>query len=103
MAGSPRVPERLEARVRGLVQGVGFRWFAVREAARLGLVGWVANGPDGAVSVVAEGPPEALDVFAAALAEGPSGAHVRGVDLRRVPASGRFSRFEVRAGDHGGD
>ncbi len=103
MAGSLPVSERLEARVRGLVQGVGFRWFVVHEATRLGLVGWVANGPDGAVSVVAEGPPEALDVFAAALAEGPSGAHVRGVDLRRGPAAGRFSRFEVRAGEHGGD
>lgn len=103
MAGSLPVPERLEARVRGLVQGVGFRWFVVHEATRLGLVGWVANGPDGAVSVVAEGPPEALDVFAAALAEGPSGAHVRGVDVRRSPASGHYSRFEVRAGEHGGD
>src|SRR3989304_6288562 len=64
----PGGPAPLGARVRGLVQGVGFRWFVVREAARLGLLGWVANGPDGAVSVVVDGPPEALDVFAAALA-----------------------------------
>ena len=42
-----RVSERLEALVRGRVQGVGFRWFVVHEAERLGLAGWVANEADG--------------------------------------------------------
>ena len=53
-------PQRLVATVRGMVQGVGFRWFVQREAARLGLDGWVANQVDGSVEVVAEGPDAAL-------------------------------------------
>ena len=94
---------RLEARVRGAVQGVGFRWFVLREAARLGLTGWVANEPDGSVTVVAEGDPRSLARLEAILAEGPRGADVRAVEARRLPASGGFARFEVRAGGHSGD
>src|SRR5439155_20058522 len=55
--------QRLEATVRGRVQGVGFRYFVVREAMELGLVGWVANAADGSVVLVAEGPPAALDAL----------------------------------------
>ena len=42
--------------VSGRVQGVGYRWFAQREAERLSLVGYAANLPDGRGEVVAEGP-----------------------------------------------
>ena len=56
------VQERLDATVRGRVQGVGFRYMVLEEAHRLGLAGWVANEPDGSVRCVAEGtrewPPE---------------------------------------------
>ena len=47
---------RLEARVEGIVQGVGFRASVRRQADRLGLAGWAANLADGSVEVVAEGP-----------------------------------------------
>lgn len=50
---------RMAARVDGLVQGVGFRWFVRREAARLGLSGSAVNAPDGSVRVIAEGTREA--------------------------------------------
>lgn len=95
--------ERLECIVRGTVQGVGFRWFVVRHARRLQLTGWVANQPDGSVCVVAEGPPDALDDLSRALGEGPAGADVRAVDGHRLPATGGFSRFEIRARGHAGD
>jgi acylphosphatase len=98
-----RTAERLEARVVGDVQGVGFRWFVVREAVGLGLVGWVANEPDGGVSVVAEGPREVLDHLHAALAAGPSGARVEAVMAHRLAPTGLYARFEVRSGGHGGD
>ena len=94
---------RLEATVRGRVQGVGFRYFAVRRATELGLVGWVANAADGTVQCVAEGSPDALDAFVEALAEGPIGAVVVAVDAVRLPATGRFERFAVRSGAHSGD
>lgn len=96
-------PARLEATVRGRVQGVGFRYFVVRQAVELGLVGWVANASDGSVRCVAEGPPERLDALADALASGPLGAVVDAVDVVRMPGTGRFERFAVRSGAHPGD
>ncbi len=47
--------KRLEAKVYGFVQGVGFRYFVKKNAVKLGLVGYAKNLPDGTVEVVAEG------------------------------------------------
>jgi acylphosphatase len=95
--------ERLTARVFGDVQGVGFRWFVAREAARLGLVGWVVNRSDGTVGVVAEGDPAALEKLREALEVGPPAARVSRVEGDRSPATGGMDRFEVRSGSHPGD
>lgn len=95
--------ERLEAVARGTVQGVGFRWYVVRQAARLAVTGWVANQADGSVKVVAEGSPESLMQLEAVLRRGPSGAEVSSLDVSRGPAAGTFSRFEVRPSGHRGD
>ena len=95
--------ERLEARVRGEVQGVGFRWFVRRNATRLGLTGWVANEGDGSVRLVAEGPPSRLDDLVRLLRQGPAGASVLAVDESRLPASGSFGGFEIRSRGHAGD
>lgn len=73
--------ERLRLVVHGMVQGVGFRAFARREALRLGLTGWVCNRADGSVEAEAEGPPAALDGFLAALARGPRCAVVERVEV----------------------
>ncbi|MDQ3127099.1 MAG: acylphosphatase [Chloroflexota bacterium] len=96
-------PPRLEATVRGRVQGVGFRYFVVRRAIELGLVGWVANAADGSVRCVAEGPLDGLDTLAEALSSGPLGAIVDAVDVVRMPGTGRFERFSIRSGAHSGD
>lgn len=98
------VPEaRLEATARGRVQGVGFRYFVVRRALDLGLVGWVANAADGSVRCVAEGSAAAIAVLEAELRAGPMGAVVDEVDAVRMMATGRFDRFAIRSGAHGGD
>jgi acylphosphatase len=71
--------------VEGRVQGVGFRWFVQREAADLGLHGWVRNTDDGHVEVVAAGPPEVMEELEAALRSGSRGSRVDRVrvhDLR---------------------
>jgi acylphosphatase len=94
---------RLEARVLGDVQGVGFRWFVLRAAVNLGLVGWVANEADGSVAVVAEGPARELDALQTAIADGPAGARVEAVTVHRLTPTGRFARFEIRSGAHSGD
>lgn len=61
---------RLEARVTGRVQGVGFRQFVRYHARRLGLTGWVRNEPDGSVYLVAEGPRELLEQLLDAVRQG---------------------------------
>ena len=72
--------------VRGLVQGVGFRPFVWRLAQRLGITGDVSNVGD-CVSIRAAAPPEALDAFAAALAqEAPPLARVETVERAPLPA-----------------
>ncbi len=47
------------------------------------------------VELVAEGPSSALDELERLLRAGPSGARIEGVDVRRLPASGEFERFEI--------
>lgn len=66
--------------VSGRVQGVGFRWFVMREATRLDLAGYVRNLPDGSVEVVAQGPQAGLASLESALRHGPPGARVQDVD-----------------------
>ena len=102
---SETIPDvaRLEATVRGHVQGVGFRYFVRRRANQLGLTGWVANEPDGTVHCIAEGPTAALDALLAALESGPPGSRVSGVQAVRGEATGRFDAFGVRATGHRGD
>ncbi len=67
-------------RVRGRVQGVGFRWWTRSTAERLGVSGSVRNLPDGTVAVRAYGPREALDMLEDMLRAGPRAARVDGVD-----------------------
>ena len=94
---------RLEATVRGRVQGVGFRYFVVRRATELGLSGWVANTADGSVRCVAEGPGAGIDRIEDVLRRGPMGAVVDDVIAVRMPATGMFRGFTVRSGAHSGD
>ena len=95
--------ERLDATVRGRVQGVGFRYFVVIRAMALDLTGWVANETDGSVRCIAEGPRASLDALLEALETGPAGAIVDRVITAWAPASGTFRSFEVRSGGHRGD
>lgn len=65
--------------VKGRVQGVGFRWFVHREAAEIGLRGWVKNTDEGHVEVVAAGDAEAMAELKAALRKGSRGSRVDAV------------------------
>jgi acylphosphatase len=81
--------------VTGRVQGVGYRYFVLREAERLGLAGFARNLPDGRVEVVAEGSDAVLIELEARLRRGPSFASVDGVDRAAVPARGEPG-FHIR-------
>jgi len=78
---------RVRATVSGIVQGVGFRWSARTEAARLAVTGFARNRPDGTVEVEAQGAPDAVSAFVDWLRHGPAGASVAGVELSPVPAA----------------
>jgi acylphosphatase len=65
--------------VKGRVQGVGFRWFVHREAAEIGLRGWVRNTDDGHLEVLAAGEPDQLKDLALALGKGSRGSRVDAV------------------------
>lgn len=87
---------RVRALVRGLVQGVNFRWYTQRRAVDVGLCGFVRNLPDGLVEVVAEGERGSLDTLLDWLRVGPSAAIVESVEAQWTSPTGEFTRFEVR-------
>jgi acylphosphatase len=65
--------------IRGRVQGVGFRWFVHREAAELGLRGWVRNTDAGEVEIVAAGDAAVIAELRAELHKGSRGSRVDAV------------------------
>ena len=90
---SERVARRL--RIEGRVQGVWFRESMRQEAARLGVVGWVRNRPDGSVEAVVQGDPGAVAAMTSWARHGPDGADVRNLEAAEEPA-GAFTGFEKR-------
>jgi acylphosphatase len=78
------------------VQGVGYRYFALQNALRLGVRGWVRNLPDGDVEVHAEAPPETLEQFRARLREGPRSSRVTEILEEPAAKSGEHSSFQIR-------
>lgn len=84
----PAAIVRTRYRVRGRVQGVGYRAYAAGTAGALGLAGWVRNLTDGSVEAVAEGPERSLIAFERALRAGPVASEVRDVVARAEPAEG---------------
>jgi acylphosphatase len=82
-------------RVRGRVQGVGFRYFVEQAAKALGVRGWVRNDDDGSVEVYAVGTSAQLSDLAGLLWQGPRWAEVRGVDESEA-AIEQHSSFYVR-------
>lgn len=80
--------------ITGRVQGVGFRYAMVEEAARLGLAGWVRNRRDGTVEAVVRGSADAVEAIARWARQGPPGARVTAVEASE--ASGTFAGFEMR-------
>jgi acylphosphatase len=83
--------------VRGRVQGVGFRWFVLREAETLHLRGFARNLHDGSLEVVAAGPEGALGQLGQALARGPAMARVERVDASDFPHEETLPKdFDIR-------
>lgn len=86
----------IRLRIRGRVQGVGFRDAMSREAERLGITGWVRNRAGGDVEAVAQGEAAALESLVAWARRGPPAARVEHVDCGPpAPEHARsYARFE---------
>lgn len=83
-------------KIHGRVQGVFFRAGTQKEAARLGLKGWVRNASDGSVEAVAEGERETLEKFIAWCHRGPPAAVVKKVDVTWGPALNLPAGFHIK-------
>ena len=88
--------QRTHIWVKGIVQGVGFRYFTVKQARELGVSGWVRNTPDGGVEIVAEGEKWQLDEFVKNVKIGPSLSSVTGMEVKEEKYQDEFEGFEVR-------
>jgi len=71
--------------ISGRVQGVGFRWFVEREAALIGVTGWVRNTERGDVEVMATGTDEQHATLRRKLQQGPRAARIDHVHESAAP------------------
>jgi acylphosphatase len=81
--------------IKGDVQGVGYRFFAQRAAARHQVLGWVRNCPDGNVEVVAEGAPADVEEFKKDLVTGPQWSRVEQVEEISLEPTAQYSSFRI--------
>lgn len=81
--------------IEGLVQGIGFRYFAYRKSQECGVTGYVRNLRDGRVQVYAEGDQDCMDRFLRLLRRGPAGARVSGFDIAQTSYTGNYKEFTV--------
>lgn len=83
-------------RLSGLVQGVGFRWFVLQNAERLGLTGWVSNCEDGDLELEAQGSDDSINALIGALTIGPRYAQVERIETHTCAADKEECSFSVR-------
>src|ERR1700688_3820287 len=94
------MPSACSIKVRGLVQGVGFRPFVFRLARQNTLAGWVLNGEEG-VEIHLEGAEPALDAFVQDLRPyPPAAAHITAIDVSSVEPAG-LKDFNIRESQRG--
>ena len=95
MAAPDPPPAPWLVRVRGRVQGVGFRYACERQALALGVVGWVRNRADGSVEALLIGPPAAVEAVVTRCHDGPPKAQVTSVE-RTAETDDGSTGFEQR-------
>jgi acylphosphatase len=88
--------KRVRIIVKGVVQGVGFRYFTMQLARDYGITGWVRNCADGSVEVEAEGEEIIVESFIKDLKIGPHSADVTGVTVQPLSPSQDRRGFHIR-------
>lgn len=84
----------IDVRITGLVQGVGYRYWASGAAGKHGVCGWVRNEPDSSVTGHLEGDAEAVSALVSALWKGPRWSHVEKIEVHNSTFEG-YQGFRV--------
>jgi len=87
---------RIQMKIFGRVQGVGFRYFAKTMADQLHIMGYVRNEYDESVFIDAQGRKEDIDRFIAYISKGPSYGEVHRIDKIYISEEANFNRFDIR-------
>jgi acylphosphatase len=87
---------RVKVIVKGIVQGVNFRYYSQRQAAKFNITGWVKNLPDGSVAAVFEGDEQDVEAMVQWCRRGPPSAHVTELIAQPEEYRGEFSSFSVK-------
>lgn len=82
--------------VKGIVQGVNFRYYTQREAKKYSVTGWVRNLPDGSVAALLEGEEEDVEAMIQWCRHGPPSAHVTELIVQPEEYRGEFQSFSVK-------
>lgn len=83
-------------KIYGLVQGVNFRYYVLRQAELLNLKGYVKNNQDGTVEIATEGKESDIKKLIELVKSGSPSALVENVEVNWKDASGKFSEFEIQ-------
>lgn len=81
--------------VSGVVQGVGFRFFAVRKAQEYGLTGWVRNSYDGSVESEVEGEKSLILQYIEDMRAGPRSSRVKEVRVDWKEFQNKYGDFQI--------
>jgi acylphosphatase len=82
--------------VKGMVQGVGYRFFVYRQAMKLGVTGWVRNSFSGDVEIEAEGDRSMVEELITEVKIGPRSAHVKDLIIEWQEYKSLHQTFEIR-------
>ncbi len=81
--------------VSGVVQGVGFRFFAVRKAQEYGLKGWVRNSYEGSVESEVEGEKSLILQYIEDMKTGPRSSKVKDVKVDWKEFQNQYEDFQI--------
>jgi acylphosphatase len=87
--------KRAKLIIKGIVQGVNFRYYTQRQAQKYDLTGWVRNLPDGSVAALCEGEEEDVESMIQWCRQGPPSAHVTELIVQTEAFRGGFQSFSI--------
>jgi acylphosphatase len=82
--------------VKGVVQGVGFRYFCYKQAVNFGITGYAKNLYNGDVEILAQGEENALNGFISIIKTGPRYANITSVNIKVTEPGEIFNDFHIK-------